>query len=69
MPNHPKPKPKPKPITKDGQGFSLETRLGEEAVVMHCGLQQWRFDAVQARLLARELRKAAKVIDPEPDED
>ena len=59
---------KPKAVTKDGVEIKVETRVGEGAVLIHFGLMQQRFDPTQARVLARQLRVAARTLDPEPQE-
>lgn len=62
------PKPKPQAFTMEGTEVKVETRASETAVVVHRGLVQMRFDPVQARVLARQLRIAARTLDPEPQE-
>lgn len=47
--------------------FTLETESSTR-VVAHVGIQQFEFDATQARLFARRLRLAAATVDPDPVE-
>lgn len=62
-------KKKPREVlTRAGVSTRVEARTGTTAVVLHVGLQQWEFEATQARLLARQLRLAAALIDPDPVE-
>lgn len=61
-------KPKPDPITKEGLTVKVEARATTTSVVMHVGPSQRLFTPDQARLLARHLRRAAAVLDPDPSE-
>lgn len=55
-------------LTRAGVSVRVEPRASASLVVMHVGLQQFEFEATQARLLARQLRLAAAVVDPDPVE-
>ncbi len=55
-------------LTVNGVAVRVEARTSQTRVVMHVGIQQFEFDATQARLAARLLRLAAATVDPDPVE-
>ena len=64
-------KKKPAPVvvtTRDGAQMKVEARTVEQSAVVHVGVMQYRLDPVAARQFARELRRVAGVIDPDPTE-
>lgn len=60
-------KRRPNPLTKSGVVVTVETRPATFEIAIHTGIVQTLFSADQARLLAKQLRQAAAVIDPDPN--
>lgn len=53
-------------LTINGVAVRVEARTSQTRVVMHVGIQQFEFDATQARLAARFLRLAAALFGGSP---
>ncbi|MBL8924109.1 MAG: hypothetical protein JNJ54_34960 [Myxococcaceae bacterium] len=61
-------KPKPVAVTREGVPVYVDARTSSGAVVVRVGLVQRELTPDQARVLARQLRRAAAVLDPDPTE-